>query len=264
MKATKKIVGATAALVAALALSAGSTFAWFSANTSVTATGMNVQVTSVKDKNLIISATNSFATPSTTINYADPTKTLDPSTHITGADTYASFAAGLKYVKNPTAVDQNTGLVIDEDTAPLAYAAATENKHYITHVAYLAGLGSEIQNQELTVSIIPGFTANGTQLAISVDFYLGEISADNFKGTLNLAGKASDNSHIGGGVTEVVLSEDMTIPASTGDGQLVTMVIYIDGALEETQGQAYVNSATVVTSAVSFGVQFSIEDAAGA
>ena len=45
MKATKKIVGATAALVAALALSAGSTFAWFSANTSVSATGMDVTVT---------------------------------------------------------------------------------------------------------------------------------------------------------------------------------------------------------------------------
>lgn len=44
MKATKKIVGATAALVAALALSAGSTFAWFSGNTSVSAEGMKVQV----------------------------------------------------------------------------------------------------------------------------------------------------------------------------------------------------------------------------
>ncbi|MGN0814147.1 MAG: hypothetical protein ACI4MH_02825 [Candidatus Coproplasma sp.] len=42
MKATKKIVGATCALVAAVALSAGSTFAWFSANKSVKATGMTV------------------------------------------------------------------------------------------------------------------------------------------------------------------------------------------------------------------------------
>ncbi len=43
MKATKKIVGAACALVAAVALSAGSTFAWFSASGKVTATGMKVQ-----------------------------------------------------------------------------------------------------------------------------------------------------------------------------------------------------------------------------
>lgn len=54
MKATKKIVGATAALVAALALSAGSTFAWFSANPDVKATGM--QVTIAVPTNLYIKA----------------------------------------------------------------------------------------------------------------------------------------------------------------------------------------------------------------
>ncbi|MDE7087183.1 MAG: hypothetical protein K2O67_03220, partial [Clostridia bacterium] len=45
MKATKKIVGAACALVAAVALSAGSTFAWFASNSEVTATGMHVQAT---------------------------------------------------------------------------------------------------------------------------------------------------------------------------------------------------------------------------
>lgn len=45
MKATKKIVGAACALVAAVALSAGSTFAWFAQNSEVTATGMHVQAT---------------------------------------------------------------------------------------------------------------------------------------------------------------------------------------------------------------------------
>lgn len=44
MKATKKIVGAACALVAAVALSAGSTFAWFVSNASVTATGLQVDV----------------------------------------------------------------------------------------------------------------------------------------------------------------------------------------------------------------------------
>lgn len=46
MKATKKIVGATAALVAAVALSAGSTFAWFTtANSNVKVSEIDVTVT---------------------------------------------------------------------------------------------------------------------------------------------------------------------------------------------------------------------------
>ncbi len=45
MKATKKIVGAACALVAAVALSAGSTFAWFAQNAKVTVTGVKVQAT---------------------------------------------------------------------------------------------------------------------------------------------------------------------------------------------------------------------------
>ena len=44
MKATKKIVGAACALVAAVALSAGSTFAWFSSNGTVDAKGLEVAV----------------------------------------------------------------------------------------------------------------------------------------------------------------------------------------------------------------------------
>ncbi len=43
MKATKKIVGAACALVAAVALSAGSTFAWFAQNAKVTVTGVEVK-----------------------------------------------------------------------------------------------------------------------------------------------------------------------------------------------------------------------------
>lgn len=45
MKATKKIVGAACALVAAVALSAGSTFAWFNAKNEATATGLTIKAT---------------------------------------------------------------------------------------------------------------------------------------------------------------------------------------------------------------------------
>lgn len=60
MKATKKIVGAACALVAAVALSAGSTFAWFAMNNSVTATGMQVDV-KTENTYLLISSSKSTA-----------------------------------------------------------------------------------------------------------------------------------------------------------------------------------------------------------
>lgn len=56
MKATKKIVGAACALVAAVALSAGSTFAWFSSNGTVDAKGLEVDV-STNNAYLIIADT---------------------------------------------------------------------------------------------------------------------------------------------------------------------------------------------------------------
>lgn len=52
MKATKKIVGAASALVVAVALSAGSTFAWFSSSGSVKAEGM--EITAQASGNLVI------------------------------------------------------------------------------------------------------------------------------------------------------------------------------------------------------------------
>lgn len=52
MKATKKIVGAACALVAAVALSAGSTYAWFAMNQEAAATGM--QITATTPANLAI------------------------------------------------------------------------------------------------------------------------------------------------------------------------------------------------------------------
>ena len=69
MKATKKIVGAACALVAAVALSAGSTFAWFSSNGEVTATGMQIDV-NTSNAYLIISDSTDFSGKLKTISLA--------------------------------------------------------------------------------------------------------------------------------------------------------------------------------------------------
>lgn len=90
MKATKKIVGAACALVAAVALSAGSTFAWFVSNQDVTATGLQVNV-NTSNSYLVIGSSYSELRAAdredpTTISLAptesNPLKTLNPSAHL--------------------------------------------------------------------------------------------------------------------------------------------------------------------------------------
>lgn len=49
MKATKKLIGALAALVIAIAVATGSTFAWFTTNQKVTVESLDLQVTSGND-----------------------------------------------------------------------------------------------------------------------------------------------------------------------------------------------------------------------
>lgn len=101
MKATKKIVGAACALVAAVALSAGSTFAWFSQSGTVTATGMNVKAAT--SRNIVISnATGAGATWDTTASTTDSTvKELMPASTVNGKDFF--------YVTNPEEVDYSSG-----------------------------------------------------------------------------------------------------------------------------------------------------------
>lgn len=76
MKATKKIVGAACALVAAVALSAGSTFAWFATSGKASATGMKVQTT--VPTNLYIAAgikTSEADFTASTVDFEDATAT---------------------------------------------------------------------------------------------------------------------------------------------------------------------------------------------
>lgn len=87
MKATKKIVGAACALVAAVALSAGSTFAWFVSNGTVTATGLTVDVVTSNSYLIISDDVNTLSDNKTTISLAPAEGTdadkLNPSAHET-------------------------------------------------------------------------------------------------------------------------------------------------------------------------------------
>lgn len=82
MKATKKIVGAACALVAAVALSAGSTFAWFTSNGEVTATGMQVNVKTDNSYMIIADTVEGLQDGNKTLDLSGlGTKPLSPSAY---------------------------------------------------------------------------------------------------------------------------------------------------------------------------------------
>ncbi len=95
MKATKKIVGAACALVAAVALSAGSTFAWFSSNNKVTASGLKIEVQTSNSYLVIGNEYNDIRgtdiTYKTSITLEDASETkLEPSAHLDGTAEHLS------------------------------------------------------------------------------------------------------------------------------------------------------------------------------
>lgn len=88
MKATKKIVGAACALVAAVGLAAGSTYAWFSSNGVVNATGLSVDVKTDNSYLVIARSSSDLSAGLTRISLADVGGSdlkLIPSAHIEDA-----------------------------------------------------------------------------------------------------------------------------------------------------------------------------------
>lgn len=98
MKATKKIVGAACALVAAVALSAGSTFAWFTSNGTVKATGLTIDV----------NTSNSYLVIGNEVNELRPASPED-----------TSFAYKTDIYLTPTSADGTAGTAVK--LLPAAY-----------------------------------------------------------------------------------------------------------------------------------------------
>ena len=113
----KKLIPALCMLLVAAALLGTSTFAWFSMNTEVEATGMKVQATT--SSNLVIKNSSGDWTRSATATYTN-TNTLTPAS--TSTSTGVLSAAKFFYVTNSGTVDYDTGAADADDTI---FAAAT-------------------------------------------------------------------------------------------------------------------------------------------
>ena len=158
----------------------------------------------------------------------------------------------LKYLTNPHAVDSITGNVKDGMDLTFEPVPATENDQYfIDYTVYIASAIKPLEVSSLLASIIKPSFVDETQPyfnAVSIDFYVDEVSIAGYRGTTSVATHASVDLLPGGA----------TIPLNTSGNYIkVIMRCYFDGALQDTEtNKAYINSYTVSTDNVVIGVSF--------
>lgn len=246
----KQLMAAIAMVVVAAVALSSSTYAWFASNSTVSAT--NMQVTATTSGSLVITNSQLPVETTGTITVAssdDGPTALIPTTHnLTLAST-----TGLVYNTNPGQVSASTGLqenIINE----LTFEEATNgpgNPYYVDYTVYIASSGQELANQDITIELTNEID-NSLMGATSVDFYAKTVTetgsvpvnSDNFKGTLNLAGKDASANDMSDKTSQKITN--ITIPKSgTGEAIAVTMRVYIDGALKETESSTYVKNIKV-------------------
>lgn len=124
MKATKKIVGAACALVAAVALAAGSTFAWFTSNNDVTAKGMQVKAASA-DSLMISADDNEYKTSMELATLASGTtmNPVTPTSQVGTGESTTQTAVGV----GDSVVATSSALNGTSDASSLTFYLRSEN-----------------------------------------------------------------------------------------------------------------------------------------
>lgn len=257
-------------LLAALAvLASAGTYAWLSTNRNLDSNGMQMEIDSTA--NLVISRSNEDVKSSNiasinggspfAVTFTDSGTKYAPSTH--EFNDINAYSSGLKYITNTALVGMSSGLFTGGE-ATYADAKNSENaggrQYYHDFTVYVASHGKELNDVTLTAKISSALKGsapieNGSLMATSIDFYVGSDTPENYKGTLNVAGYDAQKNDYTTRKTAVTLVSNDKIPLNTSSGYLtVIMRCYFDGALRSAENQAYINSATLDTSAVTLGV----------
>lgn len=229
-------------------LSNGS-LAWFAKNENVSATGFSVQVE--HSPNLII-AKNVEDITNGELNFSVDFKGTARSNMIAVTRDETAPTTFLKYLSSHYAVDFNTGNVKDGYELEFAPVPTENNQEYfIDYTIYIASAFKPLDVQSLSASITIPSSVDNEHLyfnAASIDFYVGEVSLEGYRGTTSVAS--------GQGV-DIFSGAGGRVPLNTDGYITVIMRCYFDGALQdEVSGKAYVNSEQVKVDGVAIGVNF--------
>lgn len=230
MKKMRRLIPAIAMLLVSAVMLSTASFAWFTMNESVTATGM--QVKAKASGNLLISESKMTA--------ADQAITVALTNRGTHSDiipvTYDTNA--WKVPTNSGAVDplyggltSNEGLMAADKG--LAY---TTSPYFIDYTVYVATAGTEMTTQNLYVTMNMISAVEKIANAYSIAFYVGEPAEGADLGAF--AGYINYKTFAEAAGTKVYLNGTYTIPttyeknADTAAGLRITMRVFVDGALK--------------------------------
>lgn len=219
-----------------LAMLSTATFAWFTMNDRVSATGMQVQAKSKGSLVINIDAPVPAGSTTTEVDFAESeAHKLIPVT----------YNSGWKIVADGSSVNRDTG----SPTAEVTTVEMEENTHYIDYLVYIASEGEPMTGQAIKATV----TADNTNTvmaanAITVAFYVNSASP--------AADAAPDKVvRVTTGETEVKTGVEITSCADSAGGIPITMRVYFDGAAANG-GTAYINTANVPTDGSVVTVEF--------
>ncbi|MBR4150287.1 MAG: hypothetical protein IKR08_02810 [Firmicutes bacterium] len=190
---------------------------------------------------------------------------VKPATHDSD---YSRYGTGLKTVSNSSVVSVTSGAAKPGKVLSFAEAENTNDVvYYKDFTVYLASTDSELVADDLTATIAePSSTSIDTFKAASIDFYVDSVSQANYKGTLNIAGyDAAVNDHATT-KSSVELRGAGNIPynrAASNNNIKVIMRCYFDGGLLKSNGNTFINTATITTSGIKINVMFTANHTAG-
>lgn len=247
----------TATLIVAFVgfLFANRSLAWFAINKEVEAHGFSVN-TKVSSNLIIGKSVADITGPNVlfSVNFAGTARTdMIAVTHDDDAG-----STNLKYLYNHYAVGHTTGLAKPGAMLEFENVPETDNEAYfIDYVVYIASAFAPLEASALKATVVSPVKADSLYpyaMAASVDFYVGEVTDENYRGTTSLADNVNNSENES---VELLLDGGETIPLAADGYLTVTMRCYFDGALTTPDGsKAYVNSYEVNTNGVVIGVEF--------
>jgi hypothetical protein len=226
MKNTKKLIPALGMLLLSACMLVTSTFAWFSMNTSVTATNMSVSAKADQVYLQIIngkSASGFDASAGQTTAKADAScKTLQPSNVVKSfsGKTYEPFAG-----KDNIVWVSNTSATVDKFTGVQNYEAVTTENVYFLKTNFMIRLNKSAGKDKATAPL----TATGVNFSLT-DAGVPKVYNDTFANCVSVLVVCKE---IGEGNTETITGAQLFKQSST------------NGDFSVKSGDTYLNATTV-------------------
>ena len=241
-------------------LIANGSLAWFADNYEVSANGLSAKA-QVSPNLVIVKSEEDFANGnlgfSVDMNSTDNANMIAITRDENPPYDYV-FPNNLHAIDSVTG-NAKPGAELYFDTVP----SDGDGTYFIDYTVYIASTEKPLAVDSLKAAVtIPESVdlLHNYFMAASVDFYVDSVSEENYRGTASVADAQSGDESTG---VDIFATVSGTVPFYKDGSIKIIMRCYFDGALQDSEGNAYINSYTVRTDGVVIGVTFTAEEAEG-